>query len=246
MTHHKISHTLSPSSLWQGMIGALFIPFLALGACAKMGTPSPAVLTSLVDITAGEQHTCALTSSGAVKCWGLNHDGQLGDGTRVDKKTPADVMGLTSGVKTVAAGERHTCAVTHDGAVKCWGDNEYGQLGDGTGSDSSIPIVVSGQTSGLKAVAVGGRHTCALNDAGGVRCWGFNHDGQLGDGTRNDRSLPGDVVGVTSGAKAISAGGQHTCALTLKYAVCWGDNEDGQLGDGTTTDTLAAKPEGGD
>jgi alpha-tubulin suppressor-like RCC1 family protein len=148
-------------------------------------------------------------------------------------------------MKAITAGSRYTCALTDAGSVKCWGKNHDGQLGDGTRNDRSTPIDVAGLTSGVKAISAGWRHACALTVIGGVRCWGKNHDGQLGDETGNDRSISVAVVGFTSRAKAITAGGQHTCALTARYAQCWGDNEDGQLGNGTTTDTLAAKAEAG-
>src|SRR3989475_141451 len=196
-------------------------------------------------IAAGERHTCALTTGGGVKCWGNNHDNQLGDGTVNDRVTPADVMGLTSGVRAITAGERHTCALTTGGGVKCWGNNHDGQLGDGTGIDRNTPVDVAGLTSGVTAITAGRRHTCALTTGGGVKCWGKNHDGQVGDGTAINRRTPADVVGLTSGIKTITAGGQHTCALNPKYVQCWGDNEDGQLGDGTTADTLAAREEVG-
>ncbi len=171
-----------------------------------------------------ESHTCALTESGGVKCWGANYFGQLGDATMIGRSTPVDVIGLSSGVRAIATGGYHTCALTEAGGVKCWGQNHYGQLGDGTDSDRNTPGEVSGLNSGVRAIVAGDWHSCALTDSGEVQCWG-------GD----SRFLPMVVSGLSSGVLAIAAGGRHTCALTeIGGAKCWGRNESGQLGDGTT------------
>jgi len=188
-------------------------------------------------IAAGMENTCLLTSFGGAKCWGNNNFGQLGDGTIVDKLTPVDVGGLTSGVTSIAAGAGHTCALTTSGGVKCWGMNNIGQLGDGTTVDKSTPTDVSGLATGVNAVASGYWHTCAVTSSHGLKCWGNNSNGQLGDGTHANKSTPVDVIGLTSGVTAISAGSAHTCALTTSGGVkCWGDDGYGQLGDGTTLD----------
>ncbi len=219
-----------------------------LGDGTRSDQITPVDVTGLTNgvqaVTAGWRHTCALTVAGGVKCWGNNHDGRLGDGTEDDKKTPVDVTGLT-GLRAVAAGWRHTCALTAVGGVKCWGNNHNGQLGDGTRSDRTTPVDVVGLVSGITAVAAGWRHTCALTVAGGVRCWGKNHDGQLGDETAINSNTPVDVRGLEGKVTVIAAGGQHTCAVPDSYVKCWGDNEDGQLGDGTIIDTLAAREEPG-
>jgi len=191
-------------------------------------------------VAAGRLHTCALTSAGGVKCWGDNEYGQLGDGTTLDRHTPVDVSGFPNGVAAVGAGGSHTCALTASGGVKCWGDNEYGQLGDGTTVDRNTPVSVSGFTSGVGAVAAGGFHTCALTASGGVECWGSNAYGGLGDGTTTDRYTPLDVFGLTSGVAAVAAGDFYTCALTTSQGVqCWGSNAHGELGDGTTEERHA-------
>jgi len=154
-----------------------------------------------------------------------------------------DVIGLTSGVTTIAAGTGHTCAVVvspsiyASDSVKCWGENKYGKLGDGTTTDKSIPVAVSGLTSGVNAIAAGSDHTCAIV-SGGMKCWGQNLNGKLGDGTTTDSSSPVAVSGLTSGVTAIAAGIGHTCALVNGGMKCWGENTySGNLGNGTTTNS---------
>jgi alpha-tubulin suppressor-like RCC1 family protein len=191
-------------------------------------------------IVAGYSHTCALISTGGVKCWGFNFDAQLGDGTTTDRTTPVDVLGLSNGATAINAGGNHTCALVGTSGVRCWGANDFGQLGDNTVSSHLTPVEVSGLNSGITAIAPGSGHTCTLTDAGGVKCWGTNSVGQLGDGTMSDRTSPADVLGLTGAIRGIVAGAGHTCAvigigISLK---CWGSNQLGQLGDGTTTNRL--------
>ena len=215
-------------------------PLLADSNETAIGSPNATAQSSL---SLGSHHSCALTSAGAVKCWGLNSGGQLGNGTNVNSSAAVDVNGLGTGVIAISAGTFYTCALTSAGAVKCWGANNRGQLGDGTTTAKNVPTDVSGLGSGVVAVSAGGEQTCALTSAGAVKCWGYNNVGQLGDGTTTTRSVPVDVSGLGSGVVAVSAGGTyatgdqyHSCALTSAGAAkCWGFNSSGQVGDGSNT-----------
>jgi alpha-tubulin suppressor-like RCC1 family protein len=216
-------------------IPALLVLAASLALYLGQGARS-AQASSVVVVSAGGNHTCALHSSGAVQCWGFNGQGQLGNGTMFDSSVPVDVIGLSTGSGVSAGG--HSCALTSTGGVQCWGLNDNGELGDGTTLSKNTPVDATGLTSGAVAVSAGGFHTCALTTAGGVKCWGFNLFGQLGDGTLVDSSTPVDVTGLTSGVAAISAGFFQTCALTTGGGVkCWGANGNGQLGDGSTKDS---------
>ena len=151
-----------------------------------------------------------------------------------DERLPGKVPSLGDAL-AVAAGDRFSCALTGSGAVSCWGNNEFGQLGDGTNTTRSTPVPVVGLATGVTAIAARGEHACALVDSR-VRCWGANNDGQLGDGTMTERPAPVEVAGIT-GVSAITTGGEHTCAILAGGgAECWGWNVWGQLGDGSTID----------
>lgn len=196
-------------------------------------------LTSGVEaITTGSAHACALSVGGGVKCWGRGYDGVLGNNSNGVSLLPVDVTGLGSGVLAIAAGDAHTCALTTAGGVKCWGSNANGNLGDGSTAVRYVPVNVTGLTSGVTAIATGLFHTCALMGTGGVKCWGSNFDGELGDGSTVNRLTPVNVSGLTSGVSTISAG-QHTCAISSNGgAKCWGNNFHGNLGNGSTVGSL--------
>lgn len=216
-------------------------PFGQLGDGVNNSHPIPAIVETITGtfafVDGGSSHTCGLTTGGGVKCWGMNNASQLGDGTTIYRTVPTSVISLTNGINALSAGAYHNCALTTAGGVKCWGANWWGALGDGSFDNSSTPVDVVGLSSGVIAISMGGYQSCALTTGGGVKCWGGNWRGQLGNGATDDSPIPVDVVGLTSGVAAISAGGNFTCALLTGGGVkCWGDNRYNQLGDGTTTD----------
>src|ERR1700730_8471697 len=166
-------------------------------------------------------------SNGEVDCWGKSYL------PRTESSVPAPVPGI-SGADAVGANFRYNCALLEDGSIECWGDNGYGQLGNGSKRDSATPVKVRGISDALE-VSTGGFHACALLATHEVDCWGRNLQGSLGDGTLNNSSLPVRVIGITN-ALAISAGYGHdeTCAvLSRGLVMCWGANNFGKLGKGT-------------
>lgn len=196
--------------------------------------------SGVIAVSAGGASTCALTSSGAVKCWGRNANGQLGDGTTNDSAVPVDVVGLSSGVVGLSSGLLSCCAITSAGAVQCWGWNSRGELGNGSKLDSHVPVNVIGLSSGVLALSSGDGYSCAIVSTGAARCWGFNSHGQLGNNSTADSPVPVDVIGLPSGLLAVSAGYLHTCAITADGALkCWGRNFFGALGNDSLKDSLA-------
>jgi alpha-tubulin suppressor-like RCC1 family protein len=220
-------------------------------------------LTGVRALSAGRNHTCAVMSDATVRCWGLNDSAQLGNGmlepdTR-PRPEPVAVTGLT-GVAQVAAGGSHTCAVLADGAVRCWGWGDLGQLGGAPTAACTIgssppfqcamaPAAVP-ELTGVAQLAAGRWHTCAVLRAGGVRCAGRNDEGQLGLGsasaemcssfpdrfacTRSFTEVPAPV------ARAVTVGNYHSCGLMADGAVrCWGGGYYGQVGDGMTVNRQA-------
>jgi alpha-tubulin suppressor-like RCC1 family protein len=205
-------------------------------------------ITTAIAVAAGYKHACALLQNGTVQCWGDNSYGELGDGNAIlspqrggpstaHSSIPVTVVGISTAVAITASDGYHSCAVLQDGAMRCWGDNVAGQLGDGSRTTAITPVTVTGITTAV-AVSSGDFHTCALLRDGTVSCWGLNYSGQLGDGTGLDSNTPVMVRGISTAA-AVSAGVIHTCAVLQDgTARCWGNNSAGQDGDGTTTDAF--------
>jgi alpha-tubulin suppressor-like RCC1 family protein len=183
--------------------------------------------SGVISITAGFHHACALLQTGGVKCWGENGFGQLGNPVDPWSNVPVDVVGLSSGVIAINAGfSNHNCALMKTGGVKCWGDNRFGQLGNQSPYFPKYQLVdVKGISSGAIAIASADGHTCGLMETGGVKCWGINDGGELGDGTNSIRSAPVEVVDLNGPVSVISAGGSSTCVLMQTGSVkCWGEN----------------------
>lgn len=201
-----------------------------LGTAAASFTTVPVAIAGLGPVgtlALGSEHTCAITLAGVMRCWGRNREGQLGNGGSTDSPAVVDTAGLGGPVRAIAAGYFHSCAVLEDGRVKCWGSNEYGELGNGgatgSGARSTLPTDVLGISDAVDVVA--GRYfSCALRASGGVRCWGDNTNAALGNGSVGGRlSTPADVTGLSGPAIALTSGGFNPCAVLVTGAVqCWG------------------------
>ena len=213
----------------------------------EVGLPSGADQATAV--ASGGAHSCVLINpsdglGGEIFCFGDNSYGQLGDGTLTSRPTPA-LVPLGPGAlraTAVSAGAGHTCAIDVNGQPWCWGRGDSGQLGNGTEVNQPTPTPVSLTTGAtVRALSAGGAHTCAVDQAGGVWCWGADDRGQLGlggsgAGAGANVDAPAAVT-LPAAATGISAGGAHSCANLSDASVwCWGANDSGQLGDGTTVD----------
>ncbi len=211
---------------------------LGVNPAVITGSPIPVALAlngNIQAIAVGGQFTCAL-AGGSVYCWGFNTQGSLGNNSTMDSYSPVQPMGLGSNVQAIAAGETHACVIA-GGALLCWGSNVSGQLGDGTGMDRWVPTPVPGLSSGVQAVSAGDSHTCAVVN-GAALCWGWNAFGQVGDNTTGtNRVSPVPVQGLGSGVQAITAGYEHSCAITSAGAKCWGANGAGELGNNSMIDS---------
>jgi len=218
----------------------------------------PGRLTGVTQISASDQTTCARLANGQARCWGWNNNGQLGNGTLVDRSRPAVVKRVTgagplTGVTQIDMATYHTCARLVNGQARCWGANDDGQLGDDTEDPRLRPVVVVavsgvGALTGVRQISAGEFHTCAALLNGRARCWGDNDQLRLGNGSSFDTSRPGIVVGTgvnpqLTDVRAVVAGGRSSCALlTTGQVRCWGDNDYGEIGNGTIGSTNYASP----
>ncbi len=189
-------------------------------------------------------HSCAVKTDGSLWCWGANDQGQLGDGTVVDKTTPICPNGMHTQVRAVAVGHFHTCALRADGTVWCWGRGTEGQLGNGAAASSTVPVQVTGLTGLTPAAILSGSYfNYVILDTGLTRAWGYNSIGMLADGTIVNRPAPVSQIGLDDGVAAFDGSRHFACAAAPSGQLsCWGTNGDGVFGNGTTGYSYTAVP----
>ena len=239
----------------QGELGRDTLP--AHSATAAAGDVS-GLGAGVTDIATGEAHSCAVVN-GAAYCWGSNYYAQLGSnsvpvGYPNYSQTPVLVQGLGSGVVAISAAAYHTCAlVNNDTAhpIKCWGNNGWGELGNGTAASGTTPVNVTffpalTAANQVTTIIAGGQHTCAAIATSGVSktyCWGDNEAGELGvSDALVENPAPQSVVGLSSNISSLATGSDnwHGCAVVSGAARCWGEDISGQLGDGLFIDRSVA------
>jgi len=188
---------------------------------------------SAVSVSRGQSNTCAISTTGALRCWGRNNKGQLGYGPEMGSRhVPTLVPGMTSGVTDVSVGYSHICAVQNGGA-KCWGNNAHGELGNNSIVNKNVPTPVHGLGSGIRQVASGYVHSCAITTSNQLKCWGGNASSQLGQGNTTERWIP---VNTRSSVSTVALGQNSSCLInTSGTPLCFGYAGHTQMGDGSTT-----------
>ena len=195
--------------------------------------------TDWASVSSGSYHTCAIASAGALYCWGQNLQSAVGDGTQSARLSPVRV-GSTVNWRSVSAGDDFTCGVSTLNALYCWGFNYFGQLGTGDTVNRSVPTRIAA-TVEWSQVSAGANHVCGLTVGGSLYCWGWGLYGQLGGGTRPEEITSPTQVGTRMDWARVSAGGSHTCGMTISGLVyCWGFNSLGQVGSGQAAEVISA------
>lgn len=191
----------------------------------------------VVDVDAGPSHSCAVTAGGDVYCWGINQFGQLGTGAREPGATPRRTLTPEDErFIEVAAALSHTCALAASGNAYCWGANPDGEFGDGTRTDSDVPVRVDTDRQFITIDAAIG-HVCAIDTEGALFCWGFYGNGRLGGGTVETSRLRPYAIALPEPVRQVTTGQTHTCAVAADDSLyCWGGNALGQLGIGAAPD----------
>jgi alpha-tubulin suppressor-like RCC1 family protein len=178
----------------------------------------------------GDNHTCAITTTDQLYCWGSNTRGQIGDASTTDRRIAVRITDPSTHIMKVAGGAAHTCAIRSDRSMLCWGDNAVGQLGDGTTIQRLIPNLVFGGIR-FQELALGYGHSCGIRVSTHAYCWGRNSEGRLGNGTSVDSYIPVAAFFMTAALRSIAAGAEHTCAADGAGATyCWGSSWNGTLG----------------
>ncbi len=197
-------------------------------------SPDVALFPDVAHVAAGGDFTCAMDSASSIDCVGDDRRGQLGDGRHLSQDAPVAVANL-AGVSSIGLGQGHVCAIV-SGALQCWGDDDDGQVGTGVVIDAVVaPTAVAGAAT-IKTVVGACEHTCALDAAGNVSCWGKNQYGELGDGTNTYRAFPAPVA-LGGPASQISIGCEASCAIVGGILMCWGQDYNGDLGPSATGDS---------
>jgi alpha-tubulin suppressor-like RCC1 family protein len=200
--------------------------------------PAEAGATNWRVVSAGDEHTCGIQTTGRLYCWGNNNYGQLGRGTQAPDHafyaTPVEAQPGANNWTSVSAGDEHTCGLRANGRIYCWGLNVFGELGDGTYETRLVPTLVAGGHTDWVSVSAGYDHTCGRRSNGRIYCWGDDDFGQLGDGAgETDRQVPRLVAGGIRNWVSVDTGQGLTCARRAnRTAWCWGDDGYGAVGDG--------------
>jgi alpha-tubulin suppressor-like RCC1 family protein len=216
-----------------------------LGGNSTANATTPTRVQSAVRfarIGSGSNHTCAQQVTGETWCWGINDQGQLGNGTTTGSSPNPLPVAVSTAQRFVAltSGGFHNCGLTAAGTAYCWGNNNSGQLGDGTTATQSTPVAVPGGP--YAAISAGQFYSCATTGSGSTTCWGSNSLGQLGDGLLTNRLTPTPVSGSLA-FLAVYPSVNHSCGMVTTGALqCWGYNSNGQLGDGTRSNLVAPAP----
>jgi alpha-tubulin suppressor-like RCC1 family protein len=209
------------------------------GTTAQRLSPTPITGgPTFQGLVGGYFHSCGVTPAGAAYCWGRNLNGQLGDGTSTQRLTPTAITGTLT-FQSLAGGGYHTCGLTRDATAHCWGHSFYGQMGNGVFTfNTPSPVAVEGGLT-FQGLSAGGAHNCGLTTDHLTYCWGYNSNGQVGDGMVFNDVLSPVPVESDLEFQSLALGNGHSCGITADaHAYCWGYNTSGQVGDGTSTQRL--------
>lgn len=200
-------------------------------------------IDNVFQVVAGYHHTCVVTFERTMLCWGWNNHGQVGDGSFTSRSSPVTVIDDPIIARQGTAGGFHTCALVQGKSVFCWGNNKYGQIGDGSTTSRNTPVKVDALGENVVQVSAGYTHTCALLTDGTIKCWGQNNHNQLGIACSLKQCINPVPVPQVENAVSVTAGVSHTCAVLIDGSVkCWGENHHNQLGTGASASRIRPSP----